>query len=416
LSPFRVILVALLLVSVQARADPVTEWTALADRGGRGAANWRTLAIMHQAMHDAWNAALPTYQRWFPPALDEPHLRDALPQAAMAAAARRVLLEVHPDFAGDIELLFRRAMARLPEGRAEQDGAALGDAVGIEAIRRRKADGFERRHVFAKQSAPGQWRPAPPEFATSGTTETRPFLFTSANETPSVPPPAPGSAEDMRDLLETMRIGGATSSERTREQTDAAVFWAYQSSQRGFIALGAAMLDTHPRRDGLGAHARIMSQLAAAMADSAILVWAEKERYPHWRPVTAIRAATPGEDHWEPLVETPPHPEYPSGHAADCFTGAAVLAAAFPDVHGPIVYKAQSGHPPEDNVGMGQHAQGFEPGNAGVRRFPNFAAAAEECSESRLWAGAHIRAADEESRRLGAVIAHRALAAAPQLR
>src|SRR3954452_18205008 len=103
----RAMLVALVFAAAQARADPVTEWTALADRAGRGAANWRTLAIMHEAMHDAWNAALPTYQRWFPPAPDEPRLADALPQAAIAGAARRVLLDLHPDFKDEIELLFR---------------------------------------------------------------------------------------------------------------------------------------------------------------------------------------------------------------------------------------------------------------------------------------------------------------------
>ncbi|MBV8914910.1 MAG: vanadium-dependent haloperoxidase [Acetobacteraceae bacterium] len=409
-------LAAALLLAAHAHADPVTEWTALADRAGGGAANWRTLAIMHQAMHDAWNAALPTYQRWFPAAPDEPRPGDALPQAAMAAAARRVLLELHPGYTGEVELLFREAMARLPNQRGEQDGAVLGDAIGIAAVRRRAGDGYERRHLFVKHSAAGEWRPVPLEFATSGTTETRPFLFASASEAPGVPPPAPGSAEDTRELLETMRIGSATSTERTQEQTNAAVFWAYQSSQRGFIALGAAMLDAHPRRDGLGAHARIMSQLAAAMADSAILVWVEKERYSHWRPVTAIRASMPGQDRWEPLVETPPHPEYPSGHAADCFVGAAVLAASFPDVHGLIVYRAQPGRPPEDHVGMGQHAQGFEPAGTGERRFPSFAAAAEECSESRIWAGAHIRAADEESRRVGTAIARRAVGAVPPLR
>src|SRR4051812_191543 len=87
--------VIMLLLPLQARAtSPVTEWTVLADRIGRGAANWRTLAIMHQAMHDAWNAALPSYARWFPPSRDEPPGDGALPQAALAAAARRVLLSL----------------------------------------------------------------------------------------------------------------------------------------------------------------------------------------------------------------------------------------------------------------------------------------------------------------------------------
>ena len=173
------------------------------------------------------------------------------------------------------------------------------------------------------------------------------------------------------------------------------MFWAYQSSQRGFIALGAALLDANPRPGGLAEHARIMSQLAAAMADSAILIWVEKERFERWRPVTAIRAMVQGADRWQPLIDTPPHPEYPSGHAADCFTGAAVLQAALPNLRGPVVYVAQAGRPTSDDVGMGQHAQGRDAGEELPRRFPDLATAAEECSNSRIWAGAHFRSADE---------------------
>ena len=54
----------------------------------------------------------------------------------------------------------------------------------------------------------------------------------------------------------------------------------------------------------------------------------EKYSRPHWRPVTAIRGAAElgipslkGDQNWEPLLVTPPHPDYPSAHAM--FSGAA---------------------------------------------------------------------------------------------
>ena len=59
---------------------------------------------------------------------------------------------------------------------------------------------------------------------------------------------------------------------RTEEQTGAAIFWAYNLPQRGFVHLVAALLDQHPRPLGLAQNARIMSQVASAMADSAVLV------------------------------------------------------------------------------------------------------------------------------------------------
>lgn len=411
----RLLILAAVLLPLPSRADPVTEWTRLADQLGHGSANWRTLAIMHEAMHDAWNAAQPTYARWFAPSAGEPAGVPARPETAMAAAARRVLEWLHPDSVPAADQLLRTAYARIGESPAARAGLVLGDAIGDAAVARRREDGFERRHRFAKETGVGQWRPTPAEFETSGTTETRPFLFASAAENRGLPPPPAESDAFRREMLESMRLGGASSTERTEAETEAALFWAYQSSQRGFIALGAALLDAHPRPGGLAEHARIMSQLAAAMADSAILIWVEKERFERWRPVTAIRAMVPGAGQWRPMIDTPPHPEYPSGHAADCFAGAAVLGAAFPDLRGPVVYFAQSGRPADDEVGMGQHAQGRDEGGNTARRFPDLAAAAEECSDSRIWAGAHFRSADEESRRVAQEIARRAQAAVPQL-
>src|SRR5260221_7177748 len=67
--------------------DAVTQWTLIGDYYGNGAANWRTLAIMQMAMHDALNAAHPVYGRWWPAAAGEPAADGANPEVAMAAAA-----------------------------------------------------------------------------------------------------------------------------------------------------------------------------------------------------------------------------------------------------------------------------------------------------------------------------------------
>jgi hypothetical protein len=111
IAPICRILVILSLVGMRSAGaqDAVTEWTLMGDSFGQGVANWRTLAIMHRAMHDALNAALPIYSRWQPPEPDEPSSYDALPQAAMVAAARQVLLALHPDrrpwFSGECGLV-----------------------------------------------------------------------------------------------------------------------------------------------------------------------------------------------------------------------------------------------------------------------------------------------------------------------
>ena len=169
-----------------------------------------------------------------------------------------------------------------------------------------------------------------------------------------------------------------------------------------------------------------MAELTAALADSAIIVWQAKERYSFWRPITALRVS--GVDAtWEPLVETPPFPEYPSGHAADCYVGAGVLEAelsAFPagvEYHSsaymdPLRPRADA--TPQISYGMGQHAQAASahPPGGSALRFASLADAATNCSDARIWAGAHFAAAELESKRLAAVIVARALTATPLLR
>jgi hypothetical protein len=401
-------------------ADAVTEWTLIADFYGDGASNWRTLAIMHMAMHDALNAAHPVYARWTPAAADEPPAAGAAPEVAMAAAAEAVLEQLHPRHAADTAEAFATVLARYPDGPPKTAGVALGRAIGRAAAAGRADDGFYQVRYFPGDEAVGRWRPTPPDFGTSPTNSIRPFLFSSVAEVPSEPALVLGSPVYVEQREQTRAIGGRTSTVRTPEQTNDAYFWAYQSSQRGFIELAARLLAARRAADGPYAEARLMAQLATALADSAIVTWNEKAKYNFWRPITAIRAED-ADPAWEPLITTPPFPEYPSGHATDCFVGAEVLQAAFPAL-GPITYRSSayfdalhgSNTPPPETFGMGQHAQSVaDPPGGRSLQFPSLAAAADNCADSRIWAGAHFMAAKVESQRLASLIVQHALAAVP---
>lgn len=401
-------------------ADNVTEWTLLVHAYGDGGSNGRTLAIMHQAMHDALNAAQPTYARWAPPAADEPSANGALPKTAMYAAARRVLLLVHPSRKAEIEFTYQMALAREPAGPARDAGERLGDAIGTAAVARREKDGQSDERPFAFGSGPGAWTFTPKVFLNSNTSSMRPFLFDSGTELDAKPPPALDTDAYRADLEEVRRLGGSKSTERTPAQTEAAFFWAFQSTQVGYISLAVRLLDEMPRPRGEFDHARIMSQIASAMADSAVLTWNEKEHFNFWRPVTAIRAGSPSvvaDPSWLPLIETPPFPEYPAGHGTDCFTGSMVLQTAFgPDV-GAVTYISQAGDLRLSmTVGTDQHVELGGDSVAAARQFPSLIAAAEECANSRIWAGVHFRSANGESRRLGTMIARKAAAAVSSLK
>lgn len=403
--------------------DAVTQWTLIGDYYGKGAANWHTLAIMQMAMHDAMNAAHPVYARWWQAAADEPAADGADPEVAMAAAAAQVLVQLHPDREAETAAALATVLARFPDVASKAAGEKLGSAIGRAAVERRAHDGFDVVRFFRGEDGRGRWQPTPTLFATSRTNDSRPFLFADVNDVPTLPPPELGSPQYLQERAETLRLGGVQSSLRKPEETQDAFFWAYQTSQRGFVNLAVQLLASHRPGGGVYAEARVMAELTAAMADSAILTWKAKEKYSFWRPVAALRAE--GVDAaWTPLIETPPFPEYPSGHATDCFVGAGVLEAAFPDLTDPIVYPSsahtaplddrQTPAPPAD-FGMGQHAQPAQadaPGGS-ERRFPSLAAAAENCASSRIWAGAHFAAAEVESKRLASIIVVRALSATP---
>jgi hypothetical protein len=398
-------------------ADAVTSWTLLADHLGHGAANWHSLAIMHIAMHDAYNAAKPTYARWFPPAANESAVQGAMPEAAMAAAAHEVLIRLQPEDKAAIEDQFTEAEKRLPAGSGLEAGLRLGAAIGAAAVARRQGDGSEQHWDFPVSDVDGKWRPDPITHLDSPVNHTRPFLFASADEAPAPTPPALGSPEYIQVVEEVRRLGSLNSTERTDAQTDAGLFWASQSCQRGYAHLAASLLDRNPRPGGIAEHARIMSQLAAGLADSAIIAWQQKERFDYWRPITVIRQGGYGitpDPNWRPLVATPPFPEYPSGHATDCFVGAGVLAAVFGDNYGPVTYVAQLAAPANTSGNaVGDQYSAAQGASEDLRQFPNLPAAAEECYWSRIWVGVHFRSGEDQGRRLGKAIVARALQAVP---
>lgn len=415
-------LFTIMATAAQALPTSVTVWTDQADRLGNGNANWRSLAIMHRAMHDALNAADPVYARWDAPARGEPESEGAMPEAAMEAAAATALSQLHPDRQGEIMGLLTEELARLPPGAALEKGRALGEAIGATAVARRADDGFQNRRSFAGSDVPGVWRPTPPDRRTSGTTSTRPFLFARRDDVPGRAPPQPGSAQYLSDVEATRRIGGGVSTVRTPEQADAAIFWAYQSTQRGYIHWAATLIDRDHERYGLAQQARIMAQVSGAMADSAVLIWAAKEHWVYWRPIDAIRSGQFGvsqDSGWQSFIETPPHPEYPSGHASDCYVGAGLLAKLLTPAD-PLTYTAQSAPVTVDRPAeVWSSDMGTPPAPVELRPtprdFPTVAAAAQECADARIWAGAHFPSANEESRRIAGIIVARALAQVPPI-
>jgi hypothetical protein len=114
----------------------------------------------------------------------------------------------------------------------------------------------------------------------------------------------------------------------------------------------------------------ILARLGIAEADAFIGCWQAKFVYNTVRPITYIRRLI--DPKFDPVVNTPPFPEYPSGHSTQSAAAAAVLTAVFGDN---FAFNDDTGQ--ED---------GPKP-----RSFPSFRAAADEAGISRLYGGIHYR-------------------------
>jgi PAP2 superfamily len=176
------------------------------------------------------------------------------------------------------------------------------------------------------------------------------------------------------------------STTRTPEQTDIARFWSVVGPASWGPVLRAVAAT--PGRTLLQ-NARLFALGEMAAADAYIAVFDAKYTYNFWRPITAIRN---GDTHgngaitrvadWEPLVDTPLHPEYPCAH---CITSAAIAA----------VLEAEVG-PTFPEISM------TSPGAPGVtRRWTSAKAFTDEVSMARIYGGIHYRTSNVVGQTMG---------------
>ena len=135
---------------------------------------------------------------------------------------------------------------------------------------------------------------------------------------------------------------------------------------------------------GLERSVDVLARLGIVMADAFIGCWETKFEYDLLRPVTYIRRFI--DPKWEPLLITPPFPEYPSGHSTLSAAAADVLTNLFGE-----------NFAFEDRTREGD---GLKP-----RSFASFTAAAQEAGMSRLLGGIHFRSAIERGLEQGKCIA-----------
>jgi hypothetical protein len=395
------------------RGNAVTHWNRLATEilpvEVGPIIDARAMAILHAAIHDAVNGVVRRY---------EPYTADlsapgASVEAAVARAARDVLVAVAPGRKDRIEQAYTDALAKVPDGPAEDDGVSLGEQAARANLERRVSDGI----------APGPWPPSegpitqPPYVPTGKPGD---YDFTPPFDAPPLGPIAlfPGfgrltpfaidlgrhrltgpdpltSRRYARDVALVQSVGRLDSTVRTPDQTNIAHFWFEPFGIWNDIA--RTVVERHAQDPWQAA--RVFALVNIAMMDAGIACFDAKYHFRFWRPYTAIRrAAEDGNDDtapdpsWLPLLWTPPEagpptflippiPDYPSAAATTSAAAAEVLRAIFDD---DTAFSATSTTLPGE-----------------TRHFRGFRHAAREAGMSRVYGGIHFLHAVEDGWRQG---------------
>jgi hypothetical protein len=399
------------------RSDAVTAWNANAGEAAIAACisplenplhESRMYAMTHVAIHDALNAIK---RQSDPYAFDGRTRRHTSPDAAVAAAARNVLVTLLAQLpsppvsqtcidagVASVEADYVAALGEIPDGRAKRRGVELGQAAAAAILALRDADGSDTPLAdpdYPQGTEPGVYRFTPGfDFAFApGWADVTPFVLNDSSQFRPGPPYRVTGRKYAADLNEVKRLGGdgvTTPSERTAEQTGIARFWV-ESSPLQWNRIARAV-STSQGLD-LWQQARLFGLLNMGLADGYVGSFDTKYNYNYWRPVTAIQNAnadgnrrTSADPNWTPLVPTPPIPDYDSAHSVEGGTAAQVLKRFFGTDH--VSFETCSLTLPAGST--------CNDPSPVLRRYTSFSQAAAENGLSRILVGFHFRKAVDE--------------------
>ena len=253
---------------------------------------------------------------------------------------------------------------------------------------------------------PSRWQPTPPAYMEGiepHWNKIRPFIIDDAAQFKPVPPPAfsmDKNSDFYKELIEVYTISNdITKKGDQSEEIEIAQFWdcnPYVSVTRGHLMFATKKITPGAHWIGIAKIAALKSKqntietvatytkTSLAIADAFISCWDEKYRSNLIRPESLINDHI--DDSWQPILQTPPFPEYVSGHSVVSGAASEALTSIF-----------------GDNFSFDDTTE--VPFDLPVRSFKSFRKAADEAAISRLYGGIHYRAAVEvglaQGRQLG---------------
>ncbi len=270
--------------------------------------------------------------------------------AAAAQAAHDVLVSLFPAQKPSLDSTLAVSLQQATDGPVDA-GQKVGAAAAADIIALRVNDGCAPLTTYSGPAAPttGQYRATPAKFAQGIDVEwgnVKPFIMASSKQFLPPAPPAIGSDEYKKALTEVAELGDTKSTKRTSDQTHIAQFYKQDAEltvNEGLRELAQA------HQTSLEDAALIFALTDIAEADARIEVWGGKYGYLFWRPVTALNAEADGsvKDYtkWTPLITTPAHPSYPSGHSATVTAGYEILKKFYGDNNTLTLHTTTDGEP-----------------------------------------------------------------------
>jgi hypothetical protein len=365
--------------------NAVLYWSGVAANAivvGRAPASSAVLGgMVHGAMYDAV-ASVEGGLKPFATGVTAPPGASA--DAAVAQAARDVLVARVSGQAAPVQVAYDAFMASIPDGPAKDAGKAVGTAAAAGMLAMRMGDRYDDPNVYVQQPpGPGVFEPiAPTPPVDPKLAFVRPFTYASPSDYRPGPPVELTSKRYAEDVAELQKYGRFDSTFRSALQTETVRFHTEQtylqfSRTLRELALGRGL--------DLRESARLLGYVNVATADTMIACWEAKYYYNFWRPNHAIqRADTDGnpattkDTTWLPLI-VGNHPEYPSGHS--CFTSSVTesLRQYFGTKRIKLVITS------------------LAPGAGPPRTFNNLDELVADVENARVWGGLHYRSTVEKS-------------------
>jgi membrane-associated phospholipid phosphatase len=278
---------------------------------------------------------------------------------------------------------------------------AFGDTIGKVILARAKTDGYLQsrgKPRYLGSNDPGKWRPTPPDYLDGVEwcwNTMKPMVMDSAAQFMPARPPA--FSNDSNSLFyKNVKEVYDISKNLTEEQKTIAKYWddnPFVIEHSGHMMFGNKKITPGGHWMGIAAIAARQTKAdpveiakgyaitAIALYDGFISCWDEKYRSNVVRPVTVINEWL--DKSWTSFLQTPPFPEYSSGHSTITAAASVVLGYMYGDN---FAFQDTSDL---QYIGMQRH-------------FNSFQQAAAEASVSRVYGGIHYRTGVEAGAAQGA--------------